>query len=236
MGKFLRSNWFNVVTVLFAVVAVILSAQANNASREANALAQRSIQLSEEAASPHVTIVSTESLDHDYFTYLGCKGQAGIYFRYVTLREGYQSRLMTQRQFTISNAGGRATSLLSVELRTAEQPSYEHTFAVKVFQTPLQLTAPWTPVQLPIDLEPGIGRNWSIAAVSDNAWNTKQEAIDANDSISQTLKSPLLWVFQFDSTVITKEVKAGIVIKTLPSSLNTMLESDCGALDRNMRP
>lgn len=105
--------------------------------------------------------------------------------------------LLFQKNFELSNAGGRKASLNRVQLSDGEQREYVTNLypTSSNFTTPISIDS--TPLALPLDIE--TSKTWFITGIYTYPAFTTEQAAQAQINALLELKTTLTWRFNFSS-------------------------------------
>lgn len=188
MEKLLHKHWFNLITVTIALVALVLSYQANQIARS-ETIAQ-------------IERVSSQTFEYSLHAISACK-------------EGDPPNYRLDRYFEstqlFANRGGRAADLIGFDA-TQNIPGfapYSEWYDMKVFGNNDATTGSWERLTVPVTLAPGTSRLWKfeLHRFSDNtnSGNHTVEDINASIEFAKQTWSPVIWTYYFsDGTIIEK--------------------------------
>ncbi len=187
MKKFLLKNWFNVVTLVISVIAIIVAYLSLMTAREANVLTLAN-------SSPNLIILDKEVNEPKLIIINGCKASSKQ--KYVI------SRQMSDK-FSFANNGGRAVSLVEVKF-TEGDFTYKD---VKIYDKNSYQYKDVEPLILPLTIEAGNAVAWFFDSKYNSFWDYDYKTHDeAFIAIENSTNKPMYytWEFEFSDRTVLK--------------------------------
>lgn len=199
MKYFLKNNWANITTLAISIIAIFLSLQSNQLSKQAI-----------EIASPKLEVTFLDSPSPTFIYIDACL------LSYPETR--YTIEYHSSDVFIINNSGGLKTSLIDINLNVGDK-SFRDLFAYKqnnnvntnIFKSGEKIT-------LPVDIEAGTARRWGIEVITFRGYKTIEEALnsismfDFHSDIQLYDTQTGYWEFIFgDNTILKLDAQAFFV-------------------------
>jgi hypothetical protein len=200
MKTFLNKHWFNVGTILIAIVALAISLQANLYAREANQITVRGTTAS-------LNVFRNFSNYSTPITITGCFHMSGSLRQYILTQE-------VTEVFTIVNKGGLGASLIGIYFSEGGEDYKINLYDYDKNGYILEASEK-NKRTLPIDIDAGKGIILLAKADQVTVGNTVSAVLLSNYPVldsqePQEIKKPAVWRLEFsDGTIILEEYKQG---------------------------
>lgn len=199
----ITSNWLNIITLVIASISLWLSFQANL--------------LTKQNSSPFIKIVS-EAFETETMMILGCQNDNSYYVSYYVGNE-----------YTFSNMGGRAVSLIKVSLNRGNDKYKVKVYTPQSFDsrrleafpdldiyhglvfsegfgTSLIVPTKAEPIDLPLNIDSGNGEKWLFQGDKFDIFKDEKEARQAITN-ARDGKNIFSWEFVFSDGTVVKNDK-----------------------------
>lgn len=232
--EWIASSWFNVITLLVAVLALWVAWSSNQTAADANKLAQqanqimlRTNEIESESSSPNLRAIASLFAGATFME-TGC--------RYSRDDGSYEIGYYLADEFTIANTGGRNASLVKVDLERSDGRIYttkvfpptsfdfnveppRETYRGTVFANGRQAVVPTSaePVRLPVDLEAGSAESWFVQAQYTEYPASQEEAKTAIAAFEAAPTQTITWTLSFSDGSIVTIPKSPVIYSPNPN-------------------
>jgi hypothetical protein len=203
MKNAFKENWFNILTLIVAIVAVTTTIRSN--------------QIASNASTPKLEVIS----DSVYaYSHQLCRSQPNY----------HEMKLGILRSITVVNRGGRLATLLRVDFRRRPGGS-TYPFFVKLSGTDPTQSLGNQILKLPLDIEAGLGRIWIVEAFTRVRSGSAEPLVESLTAAAAEIlpdeQNPYQWEFEFsDGSIIITDVNVPRYSKFL-EGFSGGPESDC---------
>jgi hypothetical protein len=194
-------NWFSRATLVIAAIALVLSYQANENSRQANQIAIAN-------SSPKMSVVK-KGFSRETITVTGCRDNS----------KSYYVQMYVANEFAIANNGGRTTSLIGTQLKQGDREYIVRIYPAQSYGTGgIIMVVPVSAKQLmlPLKIETGDAGRWLYQGEVTRSFNKKEDALASLGTI-RNVPDVLSWSFAFSDGTTTTLTEEDILYSVNPN-------------------